>query len=572
MKKNYNFIFFVVNLISIIFGFLNLNNISNEIVLLPLLIIICFTICLILKKNFINKLDFNIKKIIFLIILCIIFLLMLPINSIWNSLVFFDNIFILNFICKLIFLCSLLSSLFYIFNLILSYECKEIECTSKMKRIIFIINFLICLFFISSTNTGFFDWDFSGIWQQDQSGWSNWHTFSFSFLVYIGKNIFNNTYFIILINFILYIKFISYSVDILCRKVKNEKIVILFFLINIFTLVGFDQLRYLKKDVIFALGFCNLLLTIFDYLLSNKLTKKIVINFILFSTITLLFRHGSLYLIIFIYLILGIYVLINKKYKEIKYFVIIIFSISCFNFIVNYIGYKVMHGYDYPSTVKYTVPIYQVGAFANNGYKFTGGQRDYIETYLPIEYMADNFVKYNGDILTRSWHIPDELKVDDDFDCSKFIDINYALFTHKPIFYVRSLLDLTNILWKIVPNNDELNFFFYFVKWDKNSDIVEFKETFTNKYVDFIIDNGLKKFLYGVRVRGAFPLFMIILSSLIIIYKKKYKYLIPVACILFWYACLFLSLPLCVTRYCLPFINIYPFILCFCLGLKNKIK
>lgn len=555
-------------MLSIVFGLLSLKSLNNEIVLLPLLIIISFEVILIKNKKVIEANKTDKKKFIISTFLCFLFLIILPIDVCLSNLHIFGNILIVDFIIRTLFLISLTMSIFYILIFLFSYDCKQVENVEKTKKLIMIITVIICLIFISSTSTGFFDWDFSGIWQLPDVAWSNWHTFAFGFLVYISRVLLHSPYLAVILNFILYIKFFSYALDLLAKNVKNKNIIIIFFLINIFTIVGFDQLRYVKKDIIFALGFCNLILTTFDYLLSNKFTIKHFLNFTIFSSIIVLFRHGGIYLLIFVFSLIFIYIVSKHKYYEIKYCLgTVVYAIGLYS-IVNYIGFNIIGGYNYPDTVTYTVPIYQVGSFANNGYEFSNKDREYVEQYLPIDYMANHFEKYNADTLTRSWNIPDDLQVDDNFDYKGFIKVNYNLFINKPMFYVQSLLDLTNILWKIEPNNDEL--FFYFVKWDKSADIVMYKETYINKFIDPMVDILLKGFLYNLRIRGSFPLFMLIVSSLILIYKKKYKYLIPISFLFFWYICLFLSLPFSLTRYCLPFINIYPFIICFCLGIRKS--
>lgn len=576
MKKHFYYKLIIINVISIIFGFFNLQNISNEIIFLPLSILISLEIFMILEKDIIINLSLDKKKILISIFLCTLFFIMLPITSCLNKLFLFSNIFILNYVFKIIFSLSLFFSLLLIFLLILSYEGPLETDTIKTRRIIILVISCIALLFIGSTSTGFYDYDFPGIWVRDKIGWNNWQTFGFSFLVYFCRIIFHSPYVIILLNFVLYLYFSIYALRILERQSKNKNILILYFLITLLTIVGFDQLRYLKKDTLFALGLCNLILTITDYLILNKFTKKIVINLIVFSIITVLFRHGALYLLIFIYLILIILVIIRKQYMGLLYIGIAILSFCGSYFLLNYIGFNILHSYKYPKNVMYTVPIYQVGAFAQAGYGFSESEKNYLEQYLPIDYMANNFNKYDGDALARGWRLPSHLDHSDDFNYRKLISVNFDLFIHRPIFYTKTLLDLTNILWKIEPDNYEWYIYFYKSKWSDwemgetfKDYAFESKETPLNKIVEPIVDIGLKSFLFNFRVRGGFPLFMIILSSLVFIYKKKYKFLIPISFILFWYGCLFLSLPTGIIRYILPFINIYPFIFCLSLGTKK---
>lgn len=567
MQKFNYYILIPVNIISIIFCIINLQNISNELVFFPLCIITSFTIFLILKRKIVINLRINKQMALFSIILCFVFLIMLPILSVLNKMTLLKQIMVADIFLKIIFCLSLIFSLFFTFILIFSYENKNNDCKNT-RKIIMIINIIISLLFIGSTSTGFYDADFPAIWNRID----NWHTFGFSFLIHLCKNVLNNPYLIIIINFILYLYFCNYALKIMERQFQNKYILICFFIINLFVLVGFDQLRYIKKDILFSLSFCILILSFVDCFILNKLTKKIIIHLMIFSTMIVLFRHGGLYFLLIIYFIFFIVILIRNQYSQIKYIVIIVITFLTSNFIINYIGINIFQGGVFLKNVIYTVPIYQVGSFVNNGYVFDFKSKSYLERYLPVNYMKENFVKYNGDALARI--SSDQIY---DFNYSGLIKINYNLFIDNPSFYITSLLDLTNILWKIERDNNEWLAYFYKYDWqyDEKQNLhdstINYKSTILNEIIDPIVNICLKSFLFDIRVKGALPLFCFILSSFLLIIKKQYSFLIPIIFIFIWYLLLFLSLPMGMTRYCLPFINLYPFILCFTLGIKKNV-
>lgn len=178
MKKSFYYILMIINIISIIFCLINLHDISNEIIFLPLTIIIVFEFFLITKKNFIINLKLTKQITIMSITLCILFFIMLPITFCFNILGNSINIFVV------IFILSLSCSLFYIFISAFSYESKSNCDTTKVRRRIMIIIIGISLLFILSTSTGFYDIDFPYIWcLGDEHLWDNWHTFGFDFLI-----------------------------------------------------------------------------------------------------------------------------------------------------------------------------------------------------------------------------------------------------------------------------------------------------------------------------------------------------------------------------------------------------
>lgn len=569
-------ILFIINCISILILLLSLKKISNEIILFPFLIILIFNLFIVLKRKYIYNLNYDKKTILFSFFLSILFLLIIPINYCYYKITIFNNILILNCIIKVLISLSVFMSVFYILVFLFSYTCHPSVNCSHMRKKLMLFIIIISILFICSTSTGFYDWDFKYIWNISDD-WDNWHTFGFNFLVYICKVIFKSPYPIIIFNFILYIFFCDYSFKIIERVCKNKNILLLYFLIILFTLVGFDQLRYILKDVLFSLSFCILIVTIIDYITLGKFNKKIIVNLFLFSVLTLLFRHGTLYLLFFIFMSIFILITYKKQYFYYIYFFINVTLIIVVYLIINYIGFNILNGRKYPLNFTYTIPIYQIGAFLDNGYVFSENDAKYLEQYLPINYMKENFEKYNGDKLTRSWYITEYETNAYTFDYSKLININYKLLRSDPMFYVKSLLDLTNILWKIEVDDRDywpIEYTEYFYKFDWNLDeylkdkTIMYKESSVNVFIDFIINIFLKSFLFNMRVRGGIPLFILLVSLFIFIKKKRYLLMLPIFILLFWYACLFLSIPASITRYCLPFTNIYPFVLCLSLGVS----
>ena len=82
------------------------------------------------------------------------------------------------------------------------------------------------------------------------------------------------------------------------------------------------------------------------------------------------------------------------------------------NYVINYIGFNVLQGAKYPKCVVYTVPIYQIGAFINAGYEFSDAEKEYLEQYLPLEYMKENFL-WGGALAANqyegAWNVDNNL-------------------------------------------------------------------------------------------------------------------------------------------------------------------
>ncbi len=571
MKKGIYYITIIINIFGIIIGLLGLKSIKNELILFPLVILIIFEFASIfLKKRFLS-IKFEKKLVFFVLIILIIFSMMLPLFSCIDKINLFIYNAILNILCKIIFAISLLLVLFILFSIILSSRCSKKNNTKFTKKVVFIIIFIMSLLFICSTTTGFYDSDFVSIWG---TGLSNWHTFGFTILTHFCKYLFNNPYPIIILNFMLYVYFCYYALHLIEKHTQNKFYLILFLIINLITIVNFDQLRYLKKDILFSLSFCIIVVTFFDYFLSEKFTKRVIIHLIIFSTLSILFRHGVTYLLFIIYALFLITLFVKKNYKNMMYTFLIMLIPFTVNSLINYICINKLNAWTIKPNIAYTVPIYQVGAFANAGYTFSDSEKEYLEQYLPIEYMATNFQKYNGDKLSRDWYLTGYIDNMNNFNYSGLLEVNLNLFLEKPIFYIRSILDLANIVWKMERDDNELYIYFYqydLTKQDIESfeSVIEAKRTKINTIVDSIVAIGLRFCLMEIRARGGLSVFMLILSMIVLIYKKYYRLILPIIFVLIWIMLLFLSIPMAITRYALPFINIYPFVFCLALGIKK---
>lgn len=574
MKKILNYINILLRIFLIFYIILfaiNSNiSLANNQVNIFCLIIIALSIMIEIIYNIRKKiLKLNVKCYLLAIICSLIFLMMLPISNCLNSSLLIN----LSIIIKTIFVLSLIYSCMYIFLALLEYNSIKKEDCVKTGKIILLLVFVISLLFVFTTTTGYFDYDYETIWELLQNKWqmSGIYPPAFWLLSYLCKILFNNPFPIIVLNFLLFVYFCNYSIKLLERETSNKKILILFFLILLFQIVPFDQVRYLNKDTIFSLSFSILILSIYDYLFQNKMTLKIKINLLIFSTMVLIFRYGTSYFLIFFFLIFGIMTIKKRQYKNFKFLGFNIIVILLVHIIINYISYDILNMKPYDKNYAYTIPIYQIAAFANDGYEFRSEDRQYLQNnfYLPIEYMKDNFIKGDGDVLTRFWRLEQTYSEKiNDFSYTGLIKINFHLFQDKPIFYINHFFDLSEVLWNISGNESELSECYL----DGRTNDDNIKLTFLNKPVNSFINIFLKSFLFKIRIRGGLSIFIIILSLAIIYYKKRYNLLIPFILIFVWCLLLIISMPMPNTRYCLPFINIYPFIFCLSLGVEREFK
>ncbi len=216
-----------------------------------------------------------------------------------------------------------------------------------------------------------------------------------------------------------------------------------------------------------------------------------------------------------------------------------------------------------------------------------------METLYPIAVWKNNFVLNDGDSLAIPWRIPSNY-IDNflTFKYLRLLEINMRLFLNKPLIYLKSLTGLTNVLWKISDNNHEVNlnsldssnkfkdnefFATYLVNFTgKDGSSFDFKGNqffiqIVKKMENVLFYNSL---LFNIKSRGGFAFYILIVSAILFIIKKRLKYVLAIIPLLLWYGMLFISLPRSLTRYIIIFIISFPiiFLLSLCIDSNDNLK
>ena len=549
------------------------NIIEHEAFNISLIVIFISTLILILDRN--NKLLGNMlnkRALFFVLFLALLFIIMLPINKLINNLMFYKKIFndIYCLFHVIVFIISLFILLLKLFNY-KSCNIKYSDVKIRKKCIYFLMlcfSAIIFIYMFSST-TGYYDNDFILIFENNISELSNWHTYAYVFLVSIIKYLFHSTFFIVLIQSCLWLFALYYSLKIIDNNTKNYILLILFAIMQILLLIGFKQVTYLWKDTIFSIGVYLLVLVMLDVVLSRNIFIKQNIIFFIAGFIVANFRHAGIFVVILILFLLIIFFKKSLILREnISLLVIGLFSVFSF-FVILFIGDKTV-GSKMPKYVSYTVPIYQVGSFVNDGYKFLDSDINYLETLYPLSFWKQNYSKYDGDALARLWHLPSIYYENlDNFNYSKLLGLNIRMLMDKPGLYFKSILELENTLWQITPIEDAKYGFFWNdiylpinFKLNGSDRTIKYEQGITYNIVDclekVLFDNS---FLFSLKSRGGFAVYVLIFLTVLCIYKRQYKLIIPIIPLMIWWCLLFISMPLSIVRYITVFIISCPILL-----------
>ncbi len=540
---------------------------------------IALTFSIILGYNLINSfgkqklINFKISELIICGILSILFLIMLPINQLILDLKLLNINDILIYFYVMLLIISILFSLIRIFSFNSKKYTDDIDSLKKTKKIIMLVFIVLTFIYVFSSNTGFYDSDFPSVWNNIRI--DNWHTYAYSLFVHFCKKLFASPYPIIWLQSVFWLFSLNYSLKLLILIVKKKKALVAFAILQIILLVGFKQVSHLWKDTIFSIGIYCYILTIIDFVYNNfKFSKRYCLQFMLFGMIVSLFRHSGWVLILLMTMVFIVIFLILKYYKKVCYMGMIgLISISSF-FLLDFYCRNIRHYWVFPKYVTYTVPIYQVGSFVNNNYYFSDDEVNYVEMLYPLIVWRSTFEKYNGDSLARSYLIPEEYHLNmDNFNYSGLLKLNFSMFINEPIYYLKSLLELEHSLWRFT-DLEYWNEFFWICDDCNllvNDEILETKTTFFNDIKNVIerilFDNSL---LFDLKSRGGFAVYVLILLTVLCIYKKQYKLIIPIIPLMIWWCLLFISMPRSLTRYIVIFIISCPILLLIILNAENK--
>ena len=176
------------------------------------------------------------------------------------------------------------------------------------------------------------------------------------------------------------------------------------------------------------------------------------------------------------------------------------------------------------------------------------------------------------------------------FNYSHLININFKLFIDRPFTYIKSLVDLDNILWKMTDiefgtEMAVLNIKSYFndheffnttndrLHFEGKKDVIFIKNRpfydIVNKIENILFNNSI---FFSIKSRGGFALFILLLSTLLFIYKKEKKYLLSIIPLFVWAILLAISIPRSLTRYVIIFIVSWPIIFLLALNKNNNNK
>ncbi|MBE6158158.1 MAG: hypothetical protein E7160_05150 [Firmicutes bacterium] len=278
-------------------------------------------------------------------------------------------------------------------------------------------------------------------------------------------------------------------------------------------------------ESLFTLLYVMFLLQIVRDYKSIYENKSMIISFIVVMMLVLLFRNNGLITILFSYPLL---VFVYRK--NIGKVLLVLFIPLVIFFSFNQVMYRCFDVSKGSKKEMLSVPFQQVARLFNKkGYDaMSKSDKEKLDKFVEYKKMAKF---YNPEI---SDPVKDLYRMDStDEDFKEFFKVWYKYFKKYPTIYMASFINGTYQYFYPYETYENIYLIYDYVVTEEFSDIhpvYEFdgyKARFDNL---FIILNKIP--IFGLLFKVAFYDFILLMSVIYVIYKKKYKYLIPLMALL----------------------------------------
>ncbi len=517
--------------------------------------------------------------------LTVLFLLQLSCTQIFVNLKFENAI--AGILFRIVFMLMLIPAVYIMIITILEYFMVEknnsVVLNEKPGRIPFIRLYYITLpiaavviAYVAASYPSYTYPDIYGVWQWVVNHeWYEWHTIGFMLFVKIFSLGGRWQFLTLVFQGIFLIYIYDYAIYLLYNALHSKKICKVYGIASAVIFTPLLYCGYMIKDTVYCMSQFLFVLGLFDCLMSEKITARHIFVFIISGIGTAIFRHAGWAGTGFALVALCVYRFV-KKQDFVKLLCALLAIVLVGMVFINSVFPRGILRLDEDlSYVKYTVPLYLVGAVSNKVEDIPAEDVAVMEEIMPREqwnktsrenkYWADKISRTYGDI---GYNVE---KLNDPETAAKILKLNFKWLFRYPKEYISSAFDITSILWEIGRPSDG-------TEWAplEGGEIAfemgdgGLKRTVSTSVTRTLSDMTFRNQLVNpVYWRGGLWLFALIFSAVVLLLKRRYKYLIVLSVPLITTALLFLSIPAQDPRYIIYLIEEVMFILVFALKTKN---
>lgn len=440
-------------------------------------------------------------------------------------------------------------------------NCSERDRTSFAKLphtpiyIVIVPIFLFTIFFVIGSYPGFMSSDTGYAWYSVMHGsYSDWHTVTYLYILKIVQKLFGTPYPIVIFQGVLWIAVNQYALFLL-EKYAPFKYADIFYLIVSFCLFGcYRAISNIEKDTLWNMCFFLFCLCIFDLVKTIRIRWYHFLLLSISASITATIRHMGNVIVIITFIFLLIFINYKKRaYTKIHFRLILfllIFIMLARIFLLNIVGFGILHAAPNPSYVKYSIPMTMIGAVTVNE-DLPEDDVVTLEQIMPLEKWQSCYNKYYADDISRDWGPigEDIYKLNDASLRKTVLLMNLKFLFSYPTTYLTAYLDITSILWEMGTPADGYEWIpisLYSASIDPYPELSHLQTHYN------AVTNALEKtsafsdkipIYSSICWRGGFALFTLILCFFLLIKKKHLYDLIVFLPILLLTGVLFLASP-----------------------------
>ncbi|MBE5829990.1 MAG: hypothetical protein E7305_11125 [Butyrivibrio sp.] len=432
---------------------------------------------------------------------------------------------------------------------------------------------VISFVFILAAYPGLSEPDGWGIWDWAHTGvYDEWHTIGYLLFVKVCSFIWNSLFCVEVAHVLFYLLVSFYALKILSEFYTAKGL----WMYVVFTLLFFSPLMHLQgmnKDTMFVISLFGACVSIYMLMFRDKVRVTDVVFAVVFFLGTSIFRHAGFMICLVSLVVLLVYFFVVKRMDRTRITALIIGTSTLGYFlIVVLLGRWTLHAIPNPDYIKYTVPMYMMGAMAaDEDVELTDEQIAAYELFSPVENWRAEHTRYNADPVSRDWGVivSDPTPVPESVYGPAFIKTNFQLLVSHPVKYIGNFADITSILWEITRPQDsiESDLVQAFLRPGEYEEFTEsVKEngftTLIKAFTDFSADLPIYR---SIVWRGGLSQFCYIVLICLAIRNKKGNLVIVASPVLLYYLSLYLSIPTQATRYVIGLSEILPFFAGICL-------
>ncbi|MBR3149906.1 MAG: hypothetical protein IKF64_07025 [Eubacterium sp.] len=440
--------------------------------------------------------------------------------------------------------------------------------TDKKKPYLFylIIIAFVTLIFTAASGYGYDFADTITIYSyyKDRGIWFDWHTISHEIFVVLCMKLMPGAPFVfsaVLVQTALWLCVTNYALKSLYEAFGSIKVIKVYTVLSLLIISPLFFASVILKDPMFSMFMYAYAISIFNFVRKEVPSGRDYFWLALNASLASLFRHAAVAVIavsIIAFVIFRIVKYKNKKDIK-KYIAVALAPIVVFFGVTVGIGDGILHKYPNPSFVKYTMPIYLSVACADKlGDEFGAENEKVLEQIMPVEewIRCYNEDKYWADTVTRDWGgIKEKVYDFDQTFYDGIIEINKSMVLNHTKEYVKSIFEITDIVWRVTNSKDCKRFEY------PTSTLINKEELFHATVADEILGSvldfsGENAITCSIIWRGGLWILVAVFSSFILIRKKRAELLFMILHIVVYAATLFISIPAQDPRYILCFIEV----------------